>query len=64
MSKIPVQNYVKVRQEEYARLKNLQKRFEVFWNYITHLRDIKDAREDIKKGKAVPQEKLFKNLGL
>lgn len=49
---------------EYARLKKLDKRFKDFFAYIEYLIDIKEAREEIKKKKIVPQEKLFKELGL
>lgn len=63
MSKIFSPVYTKVRREEYIRLKKLEKYFESFWSYFTHLRNIQDAREDVKKGRTVPQEKLFKKYG-
>ncbi len=57
-------NYVKIPREEYFKLKKLQKNFETFWNYLRHLRDIEEAREDIKRGRTVLQENLFKQMGL
>jgi len=64
MNNLTANNYIKIRQEEYARLKKLQKHFEVFWNYISYLRGIQEARGDVKRGKTIPQEKLFEKLGL
>lgn len=64
MNKASTKNYVKIRREEYTYLKRLQKNFEAFWNYFIHLRDIEEAREDIKNGRTIPQEKLFRKLGL
>lgn len=58
------EKYIRVPTQEYTRLKQLQKHFEPFWKYITHLQDIKEARQDIKQGRTIPQEKLFKELGL
>jgi len=59
-----MQNYVKISREEYAQLKKLQKYFEAFWGYLTHLHDIREARRDVRDGRIMPQEKLFKKLGL
>lgn len=55
-------NYIKIPKEEYSRLKKLQKYFEKFVEYFEHLQDIKKSREEIKAGKTVSQEKLFKEL--
>ncbi len=64
MNKTSLSNYVKIRREEYLWLKKLQKNFETFWNYLRHLRDIEEARQDVKKGRTIPQEKLFKRMRL
>ncbi|HBT81443.1 hypothetical protein A2757_02495 [Candidatus Giovannonibacteria bacterium RIFCSPHIGHO2_01_FULL_48_47] len=56
--------YIKVSRTEYLRLRKLQKYFETFWNYLSHLRDIQEAREDIKAGRTIAQEKLFRKLGI
>ena len=64
MNRSITSNYVKIPREEYFKLKKIQKNFETFWNYLKHLRDIEEAREDIKKGKTIPQEKLFRQAGL
>ena len=64
MNRPAASNYVKIPREEYSELKKLQKNFEAFWNYLKHLRDIEESREDVKKGKIISQEKLFKQAGL
>ncbi|MBI4117265.1 MAG: hypothetical protein HY451_01075 [Parcubacteria group bacterium] len=64
MNRLAASNYVKIPREEYFKLKKLQKNFEAFWSYLKHLRDIEEAREDVKKGKTISQEKLFKQAGL
>jgi len=64
MNRLVASNYVKIPREEYSKLKKLQKNFEAFWNYLKHLRDIEEAREDVKSGKIISQEKLFKQAGL
>ena len=61
---LTAQNYIRIPKEEYAKLKKLQKHFGFFLNYFEHLQDIKKAREEIKAGKTISQEKLFKELGL
>ena len=64
MSKIISKNYIRVPKEEYMRLKALQDHFEIFWNYMKHLKDIDEARKEIHKGKTISQERLFRTLGL
>jgi len=63
MAKINYKNKVSILKEEYLRLKKLDERFREFWNYLEHLMEIREAREEIKKGKVIPQEELFKELG-
>lgn len=48
---------------EYLRLKKLDGYFRDFWSYLQNLIDIKEAREEIKRKRVIPQEKLFKKLG-
>jgi len=55
---------VLVSQSEYARLKEIEKQFGKFLAYIRHGEQIKIARDEIKDGKIVAQEKLFEALGL
>lgn len=55
-------NYIKIPKEEYFKLKKLQKYFEKFVEYFEHLQDIKKAREEVRLGKTISQEKLFKEL--
>ena len=57
-------NTVSVARHEYIRLKKLDERFSDFFTYLEHLLDIREARREVKKGKFVAQEKLFKRLGL
>ena len=64
MAKTPGKSYIKIRKDEYLKLKQLQTRFAAFFGYIEHLRDIKEARKDISVGRVIPQEKLFQKLGL
>jgi len=63
MTQTITKNYIRISKEEYIKLKELQKHFEAFWKYITHLQDIKEAREDIKAGRTISQEQLFRKLG-
>ncbi len=58
------QEVVSIPRAEYRRLKKLDVRFSDFLAYLGHLFDIREAREEVKKGKVVSQEKLFKRLGL
>lgn len=64
MTQVNTKNYIRVSKKEYLKLKELQEHFEVFWQYFSHLQDIKEAREDIKTGRVISQEQLFKKLGL
>lgn len=64
MAKVMTQKYIRVPREDYLRLKQLQKHFGAFWNYIEHIRDIKEARQEIRAKKTVAQESLFEELGL
>ena len=64
MNKTAVKNYIRIPTEEYARLKQFQKYTEVFFSYFEHLKDVREAREDIKSGKVVSQEKFFQELGI
>jgi len=64
MGKTSIKNYIKIKRDEYTRLKKLQKNFESFWDYFTHLKDIEEGRKDIKRGKIIAQENLFRKLGL
>ncbi len=53
-----------VKKEEYARLKKLDDSFGKLFNYFADLRDIRDARQQVRARKTIPQEKLFERLGL
>ena len=64
MARVTNQNLINISKEEYVRLKALERRFGAFWKYIQHLKDIEEARHDINSHKTIPQEELFKSLGL
>jgi len=64
VNKTSPKNYIKIRRDEYLRLKKLQERFESFLNYFMHLKDIEEARQDVKTGNVISQKKLFKKMGL
>lgn len=57
-------NTVVIKKEEYQRLKKLDQSFGRFVEYFTYLRDVAEARKEAKEKKTIPQEKLFKKLGL
>jgi len=63
MSNVATKNKVLVSRAEYSRLKKLDQRFKDFWMYLENLIDIREARREIKKGKVIAQEKLFRKLG-
>ncbi len=64
MQKLAIQQYVKVVKSEYARLKQLEKRFGDFLRYAQHIKDIEVARKSFKKYGAIPQEDVFKKFDL
>ena len=64
MNKSSTKEYINISKEEYVKLKTLEKRFSAFWNYIAHLKDIEEARRDIKSRRVTSQEKLFRKMGL
>ena len=60
---VKTKDSVYIPRSEYLRLKKLDKRFADFFAYIEHLADIREARKEVKLGKIVSQEKLFKEFG-
>ena len=62
-NQIAVKEKISILKTEYLRLKKLEEHFKDFWEYMEHLMDIREAREEVKKKKIIPQEKLFKKLG-
>lgn len=53
---------VKVPRNEYVRLKKLDKQFDAFLSYATHLLDIEKGREDARAGRLISQTDLFKRF--
>jgi hypothetical protein len=45
-------------------LKKLDKSFGQFFDYFAYLFEITEARKQVKEKKTIPQEKLFKELGI
>lgn len=56
--------YLAKEQEKIKRMveKNDQKLI-LLKKYLEHTRDVTKARDEIKKGKVIPQENLFRELG-
>lgn len=63
MANINAKEKISIPKQEYLRLKNLEKRFQDFWNYLEYLMEIREARKEIEEGKVISQEELFKALG-
>ncbi|MDP3947340.1 MAG: hypothetical protein Q8Q41_01460 [bacterium] len=63
MAAIALKEKISIPKAEYLRLKKLEERFRGFWEYMEHLSDVKEGREDIKKKRLISQELLFKKLG-
>ena len=57
-------NKVLISVDELQRFKKIDLIFRDFLNYFEHISDIKEAREEIKKGKVISQKDLFKELKL
>ncbi len=55
---------VPVEKKEYIRLKRLDDSFGKLFNYFVELSEIEKARKQIREKKTIPQEKLFKKLGI
>ncbi len=63
MTNIATKNKISISKTEYLRLKKLDERFRDFWEYVENLMDIREAREEVRQKKIIPQEELFKHLG-
>lgn len=55
---------VTLKKEEYSRLRKLDKSFGGLFDYFVYLYEVADSRRQVKEKRVVPQEKLFKKLGL
>ena len=64
MQQTSTKRYIRISKEEYVKLKTLARRFGAFWNYFKHLKDVEEARSQVKKKKVISQRKLFRELGL
>ncbi len=58
------QKYIRVPRKDYMRFKQLQRYFGAFLSYFERIRDIKEARQQVRAKKTVTQEDLFAELGL
>ena len=57
-------NTLEITRDEYQRLKELDRKFGHFLHFAEHANDIRESRDDLKLGKGVGQNELFKRLGL
>lgn len=57
-------NTMTIKKDEYRRLKKLDVSFSELFEYFADLKEIRDARKQVKSGKTISQEKLFERLGL
>ena len=64
MAQTMVDDQVSVPREEYLRLKEIESRFGRFLEYVAYVEDIRRAREEVRQKKLIPQERLFKDMGL
>lgn len=55
---------VEEKEELKRRFRVLERRFEIVEKYLSHVKRMEKSRADIKKGNLIPQEKLFRELGL
>lgn len=55
---------ITIKREEYQRLKKLDQSFGHFVEYLTYLEAIAGARKEAKEKKIIPQERLFRKLGV
>lgn len=53
-----------LKKEEYSRLRKLDKSFGRLFDYFVYLYEVADSRRQAKEKKIIPQEKLYKKLGL
>ena len=63
MNHTQTKNAVLIPKREYLRLKKIDERFGKLLVYVNNLRDIADARKEIRQKKVISQEKLFERLG-
>jgi hypothetical protein len=59
-----LQTFVRIPKTEYIQFKKFKKHFEEFLKYVHHAHDIRAARKDIQTKRILPQENLFRELGL
>ena len=64
MANSAVKEKILIPKREYLRLKKVDQSFGDFLNYLENIIDIREARKEVKQKKLIPQEKLFKQLGL
>ncbi|MBU1179013.1 hypothetical protein KKB69_01600 [Patescibacteria group bacterium] len=63
MTTVNTKEKIVIPKMEYLRLKKLDQRFRKFLTYMENFVDIREARNEIKQKKIIPQEKLFEKLG-
>ena len=55
-------NKVLISVDELQRFKKIDLIFRDFLNYFEHISDIKEARDEVSRGKVISQEDLFRQL--
>lgn len=55
---------ITIPKKEYDRLKKHEGAAEKLRQYLRHARDIEQAREDIREGRVIEAEELYKQLGI
>ena len=57
-------NTIAISTSEYNYLKKIEQSFEHFFGSFSHLKEIEQARKEIKQKKYLSQDVVFKKLGL
>ena len=60
---VATQRKISIPKAEYIRLKKLEARFGFFLKYVEYANDIREARKEVKSGKVIAQEMLFRKTG-
>lgn len=64
MNRRATKEMVLVPRREFLRLKRVDRRFRVLLTYVRHLKDIRAARRDVRAGRVISQDRLFRSLGI
>ena len=59
-----IKNTISIPANEYHYLKKIEQSFERFFGSFNHLKEIEQARKEVKQKKYLSQDIVFKKLGL